>query len=249
MADAQKDGQSNGSIPSDSDPQSQSVEPEVSQSPSSKPHPFWDFWAPVFFTLALYFGLRHYVAEARFIPSGSMLPGLQINDRLLVEKLSYRTRKPQRGEIVVFNSPYAFDAVLRDPNPPSGLRCALANLPVIGLIPGFNHRDCDAYIKRVVGIPGDQVIVNPRGEVTLNGTALNEPYVSTFCKLNLQGMSRCRTLNVTVPPGHVLVLGDNRANSWDSRFWDGGPFLPETEILGKAIWRFWPLNRLGALGS
>ena len=60
---------------------------------------FWDFWGPVLFTLALYLGIRHYVAEARFIPSGSMLPGLQIQDRLLVEKLTYAGRPPRRGEL------------------------------------------------------------------------------------------------------------------------------------------------------
>ena len=214
-----------------------------------KAHPFWDFWAPVLFTIALYFGLRHYVAEARFIPSGSMLPGLQINDRLLVEKLSYRFRKPRRGEIVVFNSPYAFDPALASQSPPSGLRCVTANIPLISLIPGLSHPACDAYIKRVVGVPGDQVVVNPRGEVTINGEALAEPYVSNFCRVDEQGMSRCRTLNVTVPDGHVLVLGDNRSNSWDGRYWPGGPFVPDSEILGRATWRFWPFNRSGSLGS
>ena len=214
-----------------------------------KAHPFWDFWAPVLFTIALYFGLRHYVAEARFIPSGSMLPGLQINDRLLVEKLSYRFRKPRRGEIVVFNSPYAFDPALASQAAPSGLRCLTANIPLIGLIPGLSHPACDAYIKRVVGVPGDEVVVNPRGEVTINGDALAEPYVSNFCRVDEQGMSRCRTLNVTVPEGHVLVLGDNRRNSWDGRYWPGGPFVPDSEILGRATWRFWPFNRSGSLGS
>ena len=63
------------------------------------------------FTLALYLGIRHYVAEARFIPSGSMLPGLQIQDRLLVEKLTYAGRPPRRGEIVVFNSPHGDPAL------------------------------------------------------------------------------------------------------------------------------------------
>lgn len=216
---------------------------------SSKGHPFWDFWAPVLFTIALYFGLRHFVAEARFIPSGSMLPGLQINDRLLVEKLSYRFRKPRRGEIVVFNSPYAFDPALSALASPSGLRCVAANIPLIGLIPGLSHPACDAYIKRVVGVPGDEVVVNPRGEVTINGDALPEPYVSNFCQVDEQGMSRCRTLNVTVPEGHVLVLGDNRSNSWDGRYWPGGPFVPDSEILGRATWRFWPFNRSGSLGS
>ena len=69
--------------------------------------------------LALYLGIRQFLVEARYIPSGSMKPGLQIQDRLLVEKLTYRTRSPKRGEIVVFNSPYAFDPALRSPQKPS----------------------------------------------------------------------------------------------------------------------------------
>jgi len=93
------------------------------------------------------------------------------------------------------------------------------------------------------------VTVNPRGAVTVNGVALDEPYVTNYCDVDDQGMSLCRTLNVTVPEGHVLVLGDNRANSWDGRYWPGGPFLPEDEIIGRAFWRFWPLNRSGSLGS
>ena len=219
------------------------------ESDVSRPHPFWDFWGPVLFTLALYFGIRHFVAEARFIPSGSMLPGLQIQDRLLVEKLTYGGRSPQRGEIVVFNSPYAFDPALQSAGSPSPFRCALVSFPLLGLIPGLGHPACDAYIKRVVAVGGDRVVVNPRGEVTVNGKALKEPYVTKFCPLDDQGMSLCRTLNVTVPERHVLVLGDNRSNSWDGRYWPGGPFLPEDQIIGKAFWRFWPLNRVGSLGS
>jgi signal peptidase I len=219
------------------------------KSQGRKGHPFWDFWGPVIFTLALYLGIRHYAAEARFIPSGSMLPGLQIQDRLLVEKLSYNGRAPKRGEIVVFNSPHAFDPALKTSGSPPSLRCAVANFPLLGLIPGLGHPACDAYIKRVVAIGGDQVTVNPRGAVTVNGDPVDEPYVTRYCPLDEQGMSRCRTLNVTVPKGHVLVLGDNRSNSWDSRYWPGGPFLPEDEIIGRAFWRFWPLNRTGSLGS
>lgn len=178
-----------------------------------------------------------------------MLPGLQINDRLLVEKLSYRFRPPERGEIVVFNSPHAFDPALRSQSEPSGVQCALANIPLVGLIPGLTHPACDAYIKRIVAVGGDQVVVDPRGAVRINGLALDEPYVTRFCRLDPRGMSRCNTLNVTVPDGHVLVLGDNRANSWDGRYWPGGAFLPQSEILGRATFRFWPFNRAGTLGS
>lgn len=212
-------------------------------------HPLWDFWGPLLFTIALYFGIRHYLAEARFIPSGSMLPGLQIQDRLLVEKLTYRGRKPRRGEIVVFNSPYAFDPALRSTTSPPPFQCVLANIPLIGLIPGVSHPACDAYIKRVVAVAGDQVVVNPRGEVRVNGVDLDEPYVTNYCPLDKRGMSLCRTLNATVPEGRVLVLGDNRSNSWDGRYWPGGAFLPEDQIIGRAVWRFWPFNRLGSLGS
>jgi signal peptidase I len=226
-----------------------SPEGQTSDPSRRRSHPFWDFWGPVLFTLALYLGIRHWIAEARFIPSGSMLPGLQIQDRLLVEKLTYRQRSPRRGEIVVFNSPYSFDPALKSTSSPSPLQCALANFPLLGLIPGLGDPACDAYIKRVVAVAGDQVVVNPRGEVSVNGQAVPEPYVSSYCPLDAQGMSRCRTLNVTVPRGHVLVLGDNRSNSWDGRYWPGGPFLPEKDILGRAVWRFWPLNRSGSLGS
>jgi len=226
----------------DPSPEGQTSDPSPRRS-----HPFWDFWGPVLFTLALYLGIRHWIAEARFIPSGSMLPGLQIQDRLLVEKLTYRQRSPRRGEIVVFNSPYSFDPALKSTASPSPLQCALANFPLLGLIPGLGDPACDAYIKRVVGVPGDQVEVNPRGEVVINGEALAEPYVTRFCPVNEQGMSRCKTLNVRVPEGHVLVLGDNRANSLDGRYWPTTPFVPDSVILGRASWRFWPLSRTGEL--
>ena len=84
---------------------------DESKKRGTQPHPFWDFWGPVLFMMALYLGIRQFLVEARYIPSGSMLPGLQIQDRLLVEKLTDRSRSPKRGDIVVFNS-YAFDPAL-----------------------------------------------------------------------------------------------------------------------------------------
>ena len=198
-------------------------------------------------TFGVALGVRQYLVEARYIPSGSMLPGLQIQDRLLVEKLSYRQRSPERGEIVVFHAPHHFDPVLRPAHQAGPLRCLVVNLPVINIIPGLQEPACDAYIKRVVAVSGDRVVINPRGEVSVNGTRLKEPYVRNYCPVDDQGMGPCRTLNATVPAGHVLVLGDNRGNSWDGRFWPGGPFLPEKEIIGRAFWRFWPLGTSGRL--
>ena len=210
---------------------------------------FFDTWGPVSLTILLYIGIRHFVAEARYIPSGSMLPGLKVNDRLIVEKLSLRKRSPLRGEIVVFNSPYSFDKKLiadRTKQLPSKFQCSLITFPLISWIPTLSDRACDAYIKRIVAVGGDRLLINGKGEIILNGRSINEPYVMNFCpsksKFNL-----CPPMTSTVPNGHVFVLGDNRANSWDSRFWPGGGFLPHNEIIGKASWRFWPINRLGKI--
>ena len=213
---------------------------------------FWDFWAPLLLTIGLYAGMRTYIAEARYIPSGSMLPGLKINDRLLIEKLTFRSRTPRRGEIVVFNSPYAFNGKLieqRSTELPSSLRCAVLNFPLLTSFIGLRDPACDAYIKRVVAVGGDKVFVNSRGEVFLNGLPINEPYPLNYCVKDPDQISGCRPLETTVPFSKVFVLGDNRSNSWDSRFWPGSPFLPQREIIGRAVFRFWPINRIGFLGS
>ncbi|CAK6691953.1 signal peptidase I [Synechococcus sp. CBW1107] len=236
--------------PNDDDGPGARPDPPAVQDETPHPHAAenpWAFWRSVLITLAVALGIRQFLMEARYIPSGSMLPGLQIQDRLLVEKLSYRSREPRRGEIVVFHSPYHFDPVLTGESSPNPLRCLLVNLPFIGTLPGLQVPACDAYIKRVVAVPGDRVAVDPRGQVFIDGKRLNEPYVHNYCPVDSQGIGPCRTLNTVVPPGHVLVLGDNRANSWDGRFWPGGNFLPQKEIIGRAFWRFFPFDQMGSL--
>ena len=155
----------------------------------------------------LAFGIRSFVAEARYIPSGSMLPTLQINDRLIVDKLSYKFNTPKRGDIVVFNP----TATLEKQN--------------------FH----DAFIKRVIGLPGDKVEVKA-GRVYVNDKALREKYIEEEPQYNWGPK--------TVPPKSYLVLGDNRNNSYDSHYWG---FVPGEKIIGKATVRFWPMNRVGEI--
>ena len=210
---------------------------------------FFETWGPLSLTVLLYVGIRHFIAEARYIPSESMLPGLQVNDRVIIEKLSLLNRAPVRGEIVVFNSPYSFDEkykALRQTKLPSKIKCSFITFPLIAWLPGLSDRACDAYIKRVIALEGDRIVVDRKGSVVLNGKLIDEPYVESFCP-DYSVFNICPTVNTIIPKGHVFVMGDNRRNSLDSRSWPGGGFLPESEIIGKASWRFWPMSRFGML--
>ena len=176
-----------------------------------------------------------------------MLPELQINDRILIEKISLKKRDPKRGEIIVFNSPFSFDKELislRSKSLPSNGYCFFMSLPPMSIIPGLRDRACDAYIKRVVALSGEVVSVNKFGEVILNQNKLDEPYLKNKCQDSL--FSDCGKFeNLKVPENHFLVLGDNRSNSWDGRYWPGGKFLHKDQIIGKAYLRFWPLKSFG----
>ncbi|NBD18767.1 MAG: signal peptidase I [Cyanobacteria bacterium] len=165
-------------------------------------------WVEGLKTLALSavlaFGVRTFVAEARYIPSTSMLPTLKINDRLLIEKIGYRFTSPERGDIVVFSPTEALKEQ------------------------GYD----DAFIKRVIGLPGETIQVRG-GVVTVDGQPLLENYLADEPDYDFGP--------VTVPEGHYLVLGDNRNNSYDSHYWG---FLPRENIIGRAAVRFWPLGRM-----
>ena len=190
---------------------------------------------------------RSFFAEPRYIPSGSMLPELQINDRLIIEKISLKKSLPKRGDIVVFKSPYSFDEKLiasRSKPLPKNRYCFFMSFPPMSFIPGFRDQACDAYIKRVVALPGEIVSVNTKGEVIINNKLISEPYVFYKCSLSI--LNKCGEFeNVIVPEDHFLVLGDNRLNSWDGRYWPGSKFLHKKEIIGKAYLRFWPLTNVG----
>ena len=154
--------------------------------------------------------LRWLVVEPRWIPSGSMLPTLQLQDRILVEKIRPRLGEPlQPGTVVVFH-------------PPPTLVDA-----------GYDPRS--ALIKRVVAVAGDQVEVR-QGQLLRNGAVVKPDTTIETMAYTLAAQ--------TVPPGHVMVLGDNRNASLDSHLW--GP-LPTDEVIGTAVWRYWPPNRFGPI--
>jgi signal peptidase I len=158
-------------------------------------------------SLVLAFGIRTFVAEARYIPSGSMEPTLQINDHLLIDKISYDFSSPQRGDIVVFN-------------------------PTVALQAENFH---DAFIKRVIGLPGETIQVK-NGRVYVNNVAIKETYIAAKPDYNWGP--------VIVPSNSYLVLGDNRNNSYDSHYWG---FVPRSDIVGRAVFRFFPFSRVGEI--
>lgn len=145
-----------------------------------------------------------FVAQSFLVQGSSMEPSLSEGQRLLVDKLTYRFRPPDRGEIIVFNYP-------ADPR--------------------------RKFIKRVIGVPGDEIMIVGH-RLILNGEPVTEPYIL--------GPMFSSFGPVSVPDGHVFVLGDNRNNSDDSRFSDVGPVAYDG-IVGIARLVYWPPRGVGAL--
>lgn len=192
----------------------------------------------VVMVLVLIIVIKQGLGEFRLIPSESMVPTLQIGDRIVVEKVTFwMHRKPEQGDVLVFYPPEP-EAVLRhDP-----LSVLLRATGFSGFLFDKESHIDTAFIKRVVGTPGDVVDVRPGVGVFVNGKLLNEPYTAEVA-------NTCTFINycgpVTVPQHMYYMMGDNRNHSADSRYWQ---FLPEERIIGRAVYRFWPLgNRFGKL--
>lgn len=176
----------------------------------------------------LAFLLRTFVVQVFFIPSESMVPTLQVDDRIVVEKLSYLFDGPARGDVVVFAGEEGFPTAHE-----SGVQRVVRGVgQFLGVVP-VDARD---LVKRVIGLPGDTVELEG-GRVSVNGVPLDEPYA----QLDEDGGS------FTVPEGQIFVLGDNRANSADSRSSLG--FVDLDNVVGRAVLRIWPVDRFGTVGG
>ncbi|MBD2692475.1 signal peptidase I [Anabaena catenula] len=196
---------------------------------SQQPDNSWivELGKTIILSVFLALGIRTFVAEARWIPSGSMEPTLHGTpnqweaDKIIVDKVKYKFTKPERGDIVVFS-------------PTEELQ---------------KEQYQDAFIKRIIGLPGEKIEIRD-GKVYINNKALQEnnylsssqATVTDVCTSGQQPPYLATPQ--TIPPDAYLVLGDNRASSYDGRCWG---LVPQKNIIGRAIVRFWPLNHIGTL--
>lgn len=207
------------------------------------------FWTELPFLIVFAFVLallvRAFLVQAFYIPSVSMENTLLINNKVVVNKLSYKLHDVHRGDIVVFNviglwkTQAEYEQELDTSAPKNPVGRAIAK---VGGIFGFSELDRDYYIKRVIGVGGDKVACcDDSGRVTVNGVALDEEsYLFPGAKPSQVPFS------VTVPDGDVWVMGDNRQDSSDSRAHRGSPgggAVPESAIAGRAFALIYPFDR------
>ena len=202
---------------------------------------FKEFVETVVFVIVAVILIRFFIAELRWIPSGSMKPTLVEKDRIVVEKLTKLPNllnnlrfenTPQRGDIMIFYPPF--------------VKLQTTPMALFSRLTGFFCKDI-AYIKRVIGLPGEKIEVrhlsDGRSYVYINDKRLEEDYIMSEydyhkCNENMY----CGPF--VIPEGHYFMMGDNRGNSQDSRFWGT---LPQDRFIGRAVFTFWPLNRIGII--
>jgi signal peptidase I len=168
-------------------------------------------------TLVIFFVIQNFIAQPYQVQQKSMERTLEPGQYVLVDKLTPRWDSYSRGDVVVFNPPPAWTS---DPTP---------------------------FIKRVIGLPGDEITLKDDGLVYVNGTPLDEPYTYT----NSAGVHEPTTnengvQHWVVPAGDLFVMGDHRQASADSRSF--GP-IPISNVIGRAFLRYWPLSTFGIIST
>ncbi|MEY4434659.1 MAG: hypothetical protein RIR16_699 [Actinomycetota bacterium] len=188
--------------------------------------------------------IKTFLIRSFFIPSGSMLETLQIDDRIIVNELVPDLIDVQRGDIVVFKDPGGWlgEVSTRELNPIEAVSEWF--LSSFGIVAPDSSQH---LVKRVIGVGGDRVVCcDASGKLTINGVAIDEPYIAP-------GVKPSETeFDVTVPEGSVWVMGDNRPNSEDSRYHPDLPakgFVAKEFIVGRAFLISWPFTNLTWLGS
>jgi signal peptidase I len=224
--------------PSEGGQSEDSAESAAPEKTSKRKRSFWrDLAVIVVAALALTIVLKAFVVQVFSIPSGSMENTLLPGDRILVSKIVYDFRSIQRGDVVVFSGAGSWDPATKPPSNPL-LRIWDGAAGLVGIAaPGTD------YVKRVIGVPGDHVACcDLQGRVTVNGVPLSE---SSY--IYPGAVPSQKTFNITVPPGRLWVMGDNRADSDDSRYrttFPGGGTIPESAVVGRAFVVIWPLSRI-----
>jgi signal peptidase I len=212
------------------------------------PPPQGSLWKelPVLIVIAVILAvlLKTFLVQAFFIPSGSMENTLQVGDRVMVNKVVYHLRDIKRGDVVVFNG---LDSWTPEVTIAQATNPVAKALGWVGGLVGFAPPSEKDFIKRVIGIPGDHVVCcDTKGRVTVNGVALSEPYL-------FPGNSPSdQPFDITVPAGRLWVMGDHRADSYDSRGHIGDPSggtIPEDKVIGRAFVVIWPVGHWSWLSN
>jgi signal peptidase I len=174
--------------------------------------------------------IQAFIVKPYQIPSESMEPTLDVNERVLVNRFMYRFTDPEVGDVVVFHPPAGADAQ----------RCGVAYDRSRQPCPQPRVEDSDTnFIKRIVAGPGDTLSIED-GHPVVNGNKADEEFIAPC------GSDESCNLpeEITIPPDHYFMMGDNRGGSDDSRFW--GP-VPRDWIIGEAFGTYWPPQRVGPL--
>ncbi len=202
-----------------------------------------DFVVIVGTAMVLSVAIKAFLIRSFYIPSGSMLETLQINDRIIVNVTSPELTPINRGDIIVFRDPGGWlGAIPKSPKEPIQ---ELSDF-VLGTFGITAPDSAEHLVKRVIGLPGDSVVCcDSDGKLTINGQPIEEPYIGSNKPSELE-------FSVTVPEGHYWVMGDNRPNSTDSRYHidlPTGGFVPSSVVVGTAFVISWPLENWTWLGS